>query len=84
MDRERLHGKEEARVRLAKAPTAPACLAASVSKGIRKRLDDPPLSPQESLPSPVIAVTESRTDDTPVWPFEVTSTVSVPRKLPSC
>ena len=64
---------------LAGAVTAPACMMSSVSSAVRGRLDESPVPPQTSLPSPVVPVTESREDLTPVPPYQVTSTVLVPR-----
>lgn len=69
---------------LAGAPTAPACMMSSVPANVRNRLKADPWPPQTSLPSPVVPVTKSVSDLTPVAPYEVTSTVSVPRSLPPC
>lgn len=69
---------------LAGAVTAPACMMSSVPRNVRNRLNEDPWPPQTSLPSPVVPVTRSISDPTPVAPYEVTSTVSVPRSLPSC
>jgi RHS repeat-associated protein len=68
---------------LAAAPTAPACRAVPTPAEL-ERLTDPPIPPQTALPSPVIAVTESISDPTPVSPYRVTSTVSVPRTTSPC
>lgn len=69
---------------LAGAVTAPACMMSSVPSNVRNRLKEDPVPPQISLPSPVVPVTRSISDLTPVAPYEVTSTVSVPRSLPPC
>lgn len=68
---------------LARASTAPACLALPTPIE-RRRLDDRPVPPQTGLPSPVIAVTERINDPTPVSPYKVTSTVSVSRTISPC
>lgn len=61
---------------IALASTAPVCqLAGGVPPAVRDRLRDAPISPQTSLPSPVVAVTVARTKPERVAPFEVTSTV---------
>ena len=71
-----INNRNLAALSLAGMTTAWACLASPTDEEL-DRLEEEPLPPATSLPTPVVAVTVSQANPTPVPPYEVTSTVSL-------